>query len=127
MTADNLPDRQPAEPPPSEDQSRKQGISGRLRAVAWGLFFVWLGARALMHLSWDWTLVGIGGIILAEQMIRASLRIGVSGLWMATGVIFVIAGLWDRFNLDWPIGPVMFIVLGAGILWHGIFGRGETS
>jgi hypothetical protein len=49
-----------------------------LNALAWGLLFVWLGIAILVDLGWAITLLGVGVIIVAEQMAKKKYLAGLS-------------------------------------------------
>ena len=104
---------------------RTDNLTRRLHATAWGLFFVWIGVAVLANLGWSWTLVGLGLIMLGEQMARTRFDLKINGLWTACGAIFLIGGLWEVFRFDWPLAPLLLILVGLGILWNALLGKGQ--
>jgi hypothetical protein len=40
----------------------------------------------------------------------------IEGFWIACGIVFLAAGLWNIFDLPWPLPAIMLIVLGAVLL-----------
>ena len=117
--------------PPSKEADEvasKSEAVRRIDAVAWALFFIWVGSSILANISWGWFLVGIGAIVLGAQ--AAVVRIAsekVNGFWLICGAVFLAAGLWEIFGLTWPLAPLLLILLGVGVLWQAFFSRSEQK
>jgi len=94
----------------------------RLDAVAWGLFFIWIGGALLARLSWGVGLIGVGVIILGSQAIRKYARLKAAGLWTAMGALFLLGGIWEWLNVPFSFTPVLCVIGGAALLvsvWIG--------
>lgn len=91
----------------SEDVSRSVA-----RAV-WGLLLIWTGAALLLHWSWGVGLVGAGAILLAAQGARRYLRVKLDGFGLVAGVLLVVCGVWNTFDVALELVPLLSI--GAGI------------
>jgi hypothetical protein len=99
----------------------------RMDAAAWALFFIWIGSAILANISWGWFLVGIGAIVLAAQV--AVSRIpgeNTDGPWLICGAVFLAAGVWEILGLEWPLAPLLMILLGVAVLWRAFFGKLES-
>jgi hypothetical protein len=112
-----------------KDKSAAPGTHTRRRidAAAWALFFIWVGSSILANVSWGWFLVGIGAIVLAAQM--AVSRIPgekADAFWLICGGVFLAAGIWEILRLEWPLAPLLMILLGVGVLWRAFFGKLES-
>lgn len=93
-------------------------MAGKLDAVSWGLFFTWLGIAFLTNVGWGVGLLGVGGIVLAEQMGRKYFGLSIQGFWLVTGAVFAAWGLWELLEIK-PGGaflPILFIVIGLWIV-----------
>ena len=49
-------------------QSKK--MAGRLDAIGWGLFFIWIGVAFLADVGWGVGFIGVGLIILGSLVAR---------------------------------------------------------
>lgn len=89
----------------------------KLNAIAWGAFFLWVGTAWLAGIDWGVGLVVTGLLILGAQAARRSFALGVEGFWIAIGILFVLSGIWQSFNVR--IGLVPLVCLLAGIALIG--------
>ncbi len=97
----------------------------QLDAVAWAVFFLWIGVAMLANMPWGWSLLGIGIITLAPQLARWWMATSVEGFWVACGVVFLASGLWILLALPWPLAPLLIILFGAVLLAKAVFGVGR--
>ncbi|SDA89395.1 hypothetical protein [Mesorhizobium qingshengii] len=103
------------------DVSPRSELGRRIDTAAWAAFLIWFGASILANVGWGWFLAGLGIIVLSAQ---ATLRIASEkndGLWLICGAVFIVAGIWEIFNLQWPLAPLLIILLGVGLLWRAFF------
>ena len=91
-------------------------VGHRLDAVAWGLFFVWVGIALVANLGWGLGLLGVGVITLVGQVARKSYGLAMEGFWLAVGVLFVLGGVWELIGLRFSVVPIMLIAIGVGLL-----------
>jgi hypothetical protein len=99
----------------------------RAEGLGWALAFIWVGAALLAGLSWGWLLLGLGVITLGAQASLRLLHGRTSGFWIACGVVLFGSGVWELFHLQWPLAPVLFIVLGVAILLSALSGNRAQS
>ena len=110
----------PARPQEPSDNSSER--SRRIDSAAWAVFFIWVGVTMLAHLPWAWFLVGVGVFILGAQICRWQMSLKVDGFGVACGVIFLAGGVWELLALQWPLAPILLILMGGYLLqkavWH---------
>lgn len=105
------------------DASPKSELARRIDTAAWAAFLIWVGVSILANVGWGWFLAGLGIIVLVAQ---AALRIAdekIDAFWLIGGAVFLIAGIWELFNFEWPLAPFLVILLGVGLLWRAFFSR----
>ena len=93
-----------------------KGMSKRLDAAGWGLFFIWVGVSLLLDLSWGVGLIGVTAIILLGQLARNYYGLKLERFWVAVGVLFLIGGIWELFQVQVGLVPILLIVAGGALL-----------
>ena len=94
-------------------------LNKQLETIAWGLFFIMLGAFILIPdriLSKGWDSIGIGVILLGLNAARYLNGIRMSGFTTFLGLLSVAGGVaqllgWDSFD-----GAFFLIILGAYLI-----------
>ena len=94
----------------------KKGMGKRLDAAGWGLFFIWAGVSLLMDLGWGVGLIGVAAIILLGQTARLHFGLRLEKFWVAVGVLFVLGGIWELFQVQVGLAPILLIAAGGGLL-----------
>jgi hypothetical protein len=98
-----------------------RSIGETLDSLGWALFFVWLGVALLLDVGWGVGLVGVGVITLGGQAARKYFGLPLEGFWSVVGLIFLLGGAWELFEITVPLLPLLLI--GAGlVLLIGVFG-----
>ena len=111
-------------------------LNKQLETIAWGLFFIMLGAFILIPdriLSKGWDSIGIGVILLGLNAARYLNGIRMSGFTTFLGLLSVAGGVaqllgWDSFD-----GAFFLIILGAYLIlkpWFDqrqILGKAEQT
>ncbi len=105
---------------PTLDRASFTETAGRIDALAWAVFFIWVGIAMLAAVPWGWFLLGIGVIILAAQVCRWQMEIAVESFWIACGAVFFAGGLWTLLALPLPLAPILIIILGVWLLGKAI-------
>lgn len=95
----------------------------KLDAVAWGLFFVWVGIALLANLSWGIGLLGVGIIVLAGQAARKYLAQTFETFWVIAGVLFALGGVWELLRVHVGLIPIVCIVAGVLLLFSALRGK----
>jgi hypothetical protein len=96
--------------------------SRQVDAIAWALFFIWIGVALLAGISWAWSLLGIGVIILGAQAMLYLSGDKVDGFWVACGLVFLAAGFWELIGLTWQLAPILLVLVGLVMLGNALFG-----
>lgn len=95
----------------------------KLDAVGWALFFIWVGVAWITNVGFGVGLLGVAVIILGMQSIRPLLEINVEVFWIVVGIGFGIGGLWEYFDVQTPLAPIVLIIAGIALLvsvtWFG--------
>lgn len=92
----------------------RRGALERLDAVAWGLFFLWVGIAFLTNLSWGVGLLGVGIIVLGAQTARKYMTLTLEAFWVVVGVLFVLGGVWELLSVR--VGLIPIVCIAAGVL-----------
>lgn len=93
-----------------------RGVAGRLEAVGWGAFFIWVGIAILADVGWGPALLGIGLIILGGQLARWLYRLRLEGFWLLVGAGFLVGGAWQIVDTGLPLLPVLLVLAGAALV-----------
>jgi hypothetical protein len=94
----------------SEELSRKLGTA------VWGLLLIWIGAALLLHWSWGVGLLGAGAILLGAQGVRKYRRAKVEGFGLVVGLLLVVCGTWNMFDVALELAPLLCIGFGVALL-----------
>ena len=111
---------------------KKEGLeefyrTGKGDALGWAIIFIWAAIVVLMEVAgcskkfpgWDgWSVffTGFGIIVLVGAVIYFSIGKTDKAIWnLVIGIILLIIGLGDLFNLKW-IWVVIFLIIGIVIL-----------
>lgn len=105
---------------PQESLNNSSERSRQIDSAAWAVFFIWVGVTMLAHVPWSWFLVGVGALILGAQLCRWQMALKVDGFGVACGVIFLAGAAWELLALQWPLAPVLLILLGGYLLWKAV-------
>ncbi len=107
--------------------AQPQGLSADNRerarqvdAVAWAIFFIWVGVSTLAHVPWGWFLVGVGALVMGAQASRWRMGLEVDRFWLACGAVFLAGGAWELLAIPWPLFPVLVILFGVTLLWKAV-------
>jgi hypothetical protein len=47
------------------------------------------------------------------------MKVSVEGCWIVVGLLFLAGGLWELFQVLWPLAPILIIGCGFAVLWWG--------
>ncbi|UCE35104.1 MAG: hypothetical protein JSV55_04315 [Deltaproteobacteria bacterium] len=98
-------------------------LAGKLAAVSWSLFFIWIGIILLMKIGTGIGLLGVGVITLGAQVARKYFNLKLEPFWVVVGLLFVLGGLWGLFDAKLPLVPIVFIAAGLALLVSTIRGK----
>ena len=100
----------------STPRATKRGMGRRLDAAGWGLFFIWVGVSLLADLSWGIGLIGVAAIIFLKPTARVFFGRALESFWVVVGVIFLLGGIWELFQVQVSLVPVLLIAVGGALL-----------
>jgi len=87
-----------------------------LDAAGWGLFFIWIGIALVAHVGWGAGLLGVGIIMLGAQVTREYFGLKLEGFWVAMGFFFALGGIWESFNVQFGLLPILCVAVGVALL-----------
>ena len=93
-----------------------KGIGRMLDSAGWGLFLIWVGASFLMDLGWGVGLIGVAAVIFLKQAARRYYGRNLERFWVVVGVLSLLGGVWELFQIRFDLGPVLLIVAGGALL-----------
>ena len=68
-------------------------------------------------------MLGVAAIILGMQAVRRTLGVNLEIFWIIVGIGFGIGGLWEYFDVQTPLAPIVLIIAGVALLvsvtWFG--------
>ncbi len=93
----------------------------KLESLVWGLLFVWIGLALLTRLGWAIGFLGVGAVLLCEQVAKKYLGSAMDVFWIVVGAVFVIGGMSDLSGVHVPVIPVALILAGVVLLLSALF------
>lgn len=97
-----------------EKEENEKNLSRKFDMGTWGFFFIWVGLAILLDLGWSIGLMGVGIIILGENVLRSFKKLAIDRFWLFVGLVCLIAGSWDLFNVQESF--ISIILIAAGVL-----------
>lgn len=97
-------------------ETERRGIAGRLHAIGWGAFFIWIGVAMLADVGLGPALLGVGLITLGGQAARWLYRLRLEGFWLLVGAGFVLGGVWQMAGTTLPLLPVLLVLAGLALV-----------
>ena len=88
----------------------------QIDSAAWAVLFIWIGLALLAHVPWGWFLIGVGVLVVGAQAARRQASLKVETFAIVIGVIFLVGGVWELLALQWPLIPILLILLGVYLL-----------
>jgi hypothetical protein len=102
-----------------------QVAAQKLDTLVWGLLFIWIGVSLLAGFGWGIGLLGVGLILVVEQIARKYVAMAFETFWLVVGVVFVIGGSAELLNFHISLIPVACIVAGVALLISAVSGRAK--
>ena len=103
----------------------------KVDAIGLALFFIWVGVAWIADVGIAVGLLGVAVLILGTQALRRLLGIDLEFFWVVVGIGFGIGGLWQYFEVQTPLAPIILIAAGIALLvsviWLGHRGSRPPS
>lgn len=101
--------------------SDKRALDRRLEGISWALFLIMLGGLALIpNVPGGVWLIGVGLIMLGLNVARYLNGIRMRSFTSMLGALALVLGVAELIGLDWPVLPILLILIGAGIIFDVI-------
>ena len=107
-------------------RTKDGSLNTRLEEIGWALFLLMIGVLWLLpddRVPPGTWLIGAGLIMLAVNAARYFNHIAISAFTVVLGLLACAAGIVDFYGGDFPIFPVLLIVLGASIILRQVTKR----
>ncbi len=91
-------------------------LDRRLNAASGGVLLIWVGATLLARAGWGIGLVGVGVVLLGEQLARQKLAIKWEKSWVVAGFLLLVGGVVVLVGLVSSLVPVLLIIVGIALL-----------
>ena len=102
-------------------------LAQRIGRIAWALFFIWVGIAFLLEIDSGIGLLGIGVITLGGQSARLYHRLKIEWFWVLIGLLFLAVGIWEWFEADVSLLPLVLIVVGLVLLLSSLRTKRMTN
>jgi len=79
-----------------------------------------------MDLGWGVGLIGVAAVIFVIQAARRLLGLHLERFWIAAGILILLGGVWQLFQIRLDLGPVLLIAAGGAMLLM-LFRRGSEA
>lgn len=103
----------------SGTEPRELKIAKRIDAIGWALFFIMIGGIGLIPEekvpSGIW-LIGVGIIMLGNNLFRYLNKIKLVGFTVVLGIIALGLGLAEYYGIEIPVFPIILIIVGISII-----------
>jgi len=103
--------------------TERTNIEKKLDVTGWGLFFVWIGIAFIADFGLAAGLLGVGVITLAAQATRKYFNLKLEGFWVVVGLLFVVSGLGQLFEIKYKLVPILIIVAGLVMLTSSVWSK----
>ena len=84
--------------------------------MGWGVLLIWTGTALLLHSGWGVLLIGAGVIVLATQAARRVLGLPWEWFGGVAGLILVVCGVWNLFDVSVQLLPLLCIAAGIALV-----------
>ncbi len=115
---------------PVDETARKAALNERLEGIGWAILLITMGTIWLLPEtqvpSGTW-LIAAGVILLGLNAVRAANGIRMSGFSLGVGVLALLAGLGEHYNIKLPLFPIALILIGVCLLFGAFRGKGISA
>jgi hypothetical protein len=100
-------------------ETRELKIAKRIDAIGWALFFIMIGGIGLIpeeKVPAGIWLIGVGIIMLGNNLFRYLNKIKLVGFTLVLGIIALGLGLVEYYGIEIPVFPIILIIVGVSII-----------
>lgn len=91
-------------------------LNEKMKALGWGLFFIWIGIAFLANVGWGMGLLGVGVLILTGEVVRKYFGFPLDWFGLITGTAFVVWGVCELLKIQLGLLPVLSVLIGLIIV-----------
>ena len=99
-----------------QEKAANRKITEKLDAIGWAMFFIWVGTAFLSKLHIGVGLLGVGAVTLGGQAARKFFHLEAEGFWVVVGLLFVLGGSWELFEIKVELLPILCVAAGFALL-----------
>jgi hypothetical protein len=107
----------------NDSEKQQDALDDKLDLIGWGLFLIWIGIAFWLDVGIGVGLIGVGAIILGEQVSRRFLGLCVEGFWITVGLLMVLSGVWQAYDVNMPLGSGILVLLGLIMVATALTGK----
>jgi hypothetical protein len=100
----------------SKKLAEDRSVSEKVDAAGWAVLFIWIGIVPIANIGGAISLLGIGTIILATQVVRRFLGQAWEVFPIALGFLFTTGGIWKTLHIQLELFPFLCIAAGVTVL-----------
>lgn len=101
--------------------SGKRALDRQLEGIGWALFLIMIGGLALIpNVPGGVWLIGVGLIMLGLNGARYLNGIRMRNFTLVLGTLALLLGVAELLGLDWPVFPILLILIGASVIFDVI-------
>lgn len=112
---------------PRADESRtRRELDRKINGRTGGALLIWIGLALLFNIGWGAGLVGVGAVLLVEQLARRRLALNYERFWVIAGAIAVTFGAGIAFGLQDALVPILLVLVGGVLVATTFRSRAEN-
>lgn len=112
--------------PSSEHDPGRRETDRKINSRTGGALLIWIGAALLSGTGWGIGLVGVGVILLVEQLARRHLALKYERFWVIVGAAALFFGIGIAVGLKDAFVPILLVVIGGILVAKTFMDRGES-
>ncbi len=110
----------------TDDSLDRRELDRKINGRAEGAFLIWIGLALLLGAGWGVGLVGVGVILLVEQLARRRFALKYERFWVAVGVVASVFGIGIAVGLQDALVPFLLVVVGGVLVATTFIGRAKS-
>jgi len=99
-----------------EATPRRRRLNRAINARTGGALLIWIGIALLGGVGWGVGLLGVGAVLLVEQVVRRRLAIEFERFWVGAGAVAAGLGVAIIVGLQDALVPILLIIAGGALV-----------